>query len=139
MNALVDTSVWSLLLRRKPNHLNAAEGAVVAELAELIREGRARIIGVVRQELLSGIKTLSRYEKLRAALRAFPDEPIETSDYEGAARAANECRSSGIAVSPVDMLICEISLARHWTIFTTDPDFNNYAKVLPIRLHAARR
>jgi hypothetical protein len=138
MNALVDTSVWSLALRRRPGDLNAAEQSVVDELVDLAREGRARIIGLIRQELLSGIKTAAQYEKLRVALRAFPDVPIATSDYEAAAKAGNDCRSRGIAASVVDALICQIALARQWSIFTTDPDFKAYAKVLPIRLHAPR-
>jgi hypothetical protein len=54
MNALVDTSVWSLALRRKTENLSTNERLLVAELSELIREGRARVIGLVRQELLSG-------------------------------------------------------------------------------------
>ena len=91
MNTIVDTSVWSLALRRKVQDLNAAEKATVAELTELIKEGRARIIALIRQELRSGIKTSLQYEKLRVTLRSFPDEPVDTSDYEAAAKASNDC------------------------------------------------
>jgi predicted nucleic acid-binding protein len=136
MNTLVDTSVWSLALRRRSGDLTAAEHSVVGELVELTRDGRARIIGLVRQEILSGIKTAAQYEKLRVALRAFPDEPIEVSDYEAAAKVSNSCRSKGIAASIVDALVCEIALSREWSILTTDPDFENYARIVPIRLHA---
>jgi hypothetical protein len=118
--------------------LSSAERWVVDELTDLTREGRVRIIGLIRQELLSGIKTAAQYEKLRVALRAFPDEAIETLDYEAAAQVSNECRSRGIAASPVDALICQIAIAREWEIYTTDPDFKAYAKVLPIKLHAPR-
>ena len=138
MNVLVDTSVWSLALRRKAKDLTAAERAIVNELADLTGESRARIIGLIRQELLSGIKTGAQYEKLRLALRAFPDEPIGTTDYEAAARASNDCRAMGIVASIVDALICEVALARKWSVFTTDPDFKAYAKVLPIELHSVR-
>ena len=139
MNTIVDTSVWSLALRRKAQDLNAAEKATVAELTELIKEGRARIIGLIRQELLSGIKTSLQYEKLRVTLRSFPDEPIDTSDYEAAAKASNDCRSKGVTVSIIDILICAIALARDWSIFTSDPDFKDYARILPIRLHTPRK
>jgi hypothetical protein len=138
MNTLVDTSVWSLALRRQPRGLTAAEHAVVGKLADLTREGRVRIMGLIRQELLSGIRTPAQYAKLRAALRAFPDEPIATSDYEAAARASHTCRAKGIAASVVDALICQIALSRQWSIFTTDPDFKNYAKALPITVHTPR-
>ena len=53
MKVLVDTSVWSLALRRQ----ETAEGPEVSELIELIRELRVQMIGPVRQELLSGIKS----------------------------------------------------------------------------------
>jgi predicted nucleic acid-binding protein len=139
LNVLVDTSVWFLALRRKTESLNATERFLVAELSELIREGRARLIGLVRQELLSGIKTTEHYEKLRLRLRSFPDEPIDTSDHEEAAKAGNRCRGKGIVVSIVDVLLCAVAIKREWAIFTTDPDFTNYAKVLPISIHGPRK
>ena len=139
MNVLIDTSVWSLALRRKNESLSMNERFLVAELSELIQEGRARMIGLVRQELLSGIKATEQYEKLRLHLRSFPDEVVDTSDYEEAAKAGNRCRAKGVVVSIVDILLCAVANKRLWTIFTTDPDFSNYAKVLPLRIHAPRR
>ena len=85
MNVLVDTSVFSLALRRKNESLSTNERLLVAELSELIREGRVRMIGLIRQELLSGIKTTEQYEKLRVHLSFFPDEVVDTSDYDEAA------------------------------------------------------
>ena len=139
MKVLVDTSVWSLALRRKSEALSAEERLIVAELAELIREGRAAIFGLVRQELLSGVKTNEQYEKLRLHLRSFPDETINTTDYEDAAKCSNQCRAKGIAVFVVDMLICAVAMNRGWMIFTTDPDFTLYRKVLPAQLHRPRQ
>jgi len=139
MNVLVDTSVWSLALRRKTESLNATEKFIVAELSELIREGRARLIGLVRQELISGIKTTEQYEKLCVHLRSFPDETIDTSDHEEAAKAGNRCRGKGIVISIVDILLCAVAIKREWAIFTTDPDFTNYVKVLPISIHTPRK
>ena len=135
MKVLVDTSVWSLALRRKSEALSAAEKLIVAELTELIGEGRAAIIGLVRQELLSGVKTAEQYEKLRLHLRSFDDELVDRADYEDAALFSNQCRTKGIAVFAVDLLICAVAMKRGWAIFTTDPDFATYAKVLPVKLH----
>ena len=139
MNILVDTSVWSLALRRKAESLAINETVLVAELTELIREGRARIIGAVRQELLTGLKTTDQYEKLRATLRSFPDEFIDTPDYELAAKVSNDCRAKGVATSVVDMLICSVALSRNFSIFTADPDFQTYKRILPITLHTLRK
>jgi len=139
MNVLIDTSVWSLALRRKNESLSTNERFLVAELSELIREGRARMIGLVRQELLSGIKATEQYEKLRLHLRSFPDEVVDTSDYEEAAKAGNRCRAKGVVVSIVDILLCAVATKRLWTIFTADPDFSSYLKALPLRIHRPRR
>jgi len=51
VNVVVDTSVWSLVLRRRAPENSALE----RELAELIREGRVVMVGAIRQELLSGV------------------------------------------------------------------------------------
>ena len=139
MKTLVDTSVWSLALRRKSEVLNSEEKFVVSELTELIKEGRVAIIGLIRQELLSGIRTVEQYNRLADHLRSFPDEPVETEDSEEAAKAGNLCRAKGIVVSVVDALLCAVAMKRGWTIFTTDPDFRNYARVLALKIHRPRK
>jgi len=139
VNVLVDTSVWSLALRRAQRDLNLTERAIVVELSELINEGRARIIGLVRQELLSGIRDSRQFAKLQELLRAYADEPIATADYELAAMMGNQCRSRGIAVSVSDMVICGVAQSRNWSIFSTDPDFSRYATALHCKLHEVRK
>ena len=137
MLVLVDTSVWSLVLRRKTGDLNAKEEALTQSLAELIRDGRAQLMGLVRQELLSGIREEDRFGKLRDYLRAFDDPRLELADYEEAAQMHNRCRSRGIAGSSIDFLICAVADRREWQIFTTDRDFERYGRVLGVKLYAA--
>jgi len=136
MLVLVDTPVWSLALRRKTSDLNAKEEALTQSLAELIRDGRAQLMGVVRQELLSGIREEDRFRKLRDYLRAFDDPRLELADYEEAAQMHNRCRSRGIAGSAIDFLICAVADRREWQIFTTDRDFERYGRVLGVKLYA---
>jgi predicted nucleic acid-binding protein len=132
MNVLVDTSVWSLMLGRRSS---PATGAA-KELELLIRDGRAELIGSVRQELLSGLKGAARFENLRQHLRAFPDVRLETEDYELAAEFCNRCRSRGVQGSTLDFLICAAAVRRQFSIFTTDDDFHSFARIIPIQLHA---
>ena len=139
MNVLVDTSVWSLALRRVERNLSASEAAVVSELAALIDEGGTKIIGLVRQELLSGIKSSKQFESLRDILAAFPDELADSQDYERAALFSNKCRSQGVSVSVSDMLICSIAQSRGWSIFSTDSDFRRYARILSVKPHTPRK
>jgi predicted nucleic acid-binding protein len=134
MMVLVDTPVWSLALRRRPENLSDREHQLTQALAELIREGRVQMLGPIRQELLSGIREEPQFRKLRHYLRAFPEYALEASDYEEAAHMNNQCRTKGIAGSAVDFLICAAAHRRGWTILTIDQDFQNYASVLPLRL-----
>ncbi len=135
MNVLVDTTVWSLSLRRHPRQLNRRERTLSDELAELVREHRVVMVGPVRQELLSGVKGQRAFERLAGALRAFPDAPLEREDFEAAARAHNRCRAAGVAGSSIDFLLCAVALRRGLPVFTTDRDFERYARHLPLRLH----
>jgi hypothetical protein len=105
------------------------------EWTRLVQGGRAKIIGLVRQELLTGIKTQTQFERLREALGEFADEPVDTADHEAAAQASNACRAKGIAVTAVDILICAVASRRGMAIFTTDPDFERYARELSLSLH----
>ena len=134
MNVLVDASVWSLALRRR----RPRQHDVVAELRELVREGRVVIIGPIRQELLSGIRARADYEGLKEDLRAFPDTLVLTEDYERAAACFNECRAAGIQGSNTDFLLCAVAERLGLPVLTTDRDFATFAKILPLRLHQPR-
>ena len=135
---LVDTPIWSLALRRRPHDLNAGEARHVGEWERLVRDGDAHLIGPIRQELLSGVRETQAWERLRAALRPFPDLPITTDHYEWAAQAFNRCRAKGIAGSAIDLIICAVSGAYGAPIYTTDVDFRRYAAVLKLKLHTPR-
>ena len=134
MKVLVDTSVWSLALRRNL----PSDGPEVSELIELIREARVQMIGPVRQELLSGIKSQAQFQKLRNHLRSFPDLELTPRDYEHAAEFFNLCRGKGIQGSNTDFLICAVAARQKTTIFTTDEDFTLFQAHLPITLHRPR-
>ena len=135
MKVLVDTSVWSAALRRRPG---AERSALPRQLAALIEDGRATIIGPIRQEVLSGIKATAQFEKLREHLRAFPDIEITSADYEQAASFFNQCREKGVQGSNTDFVICAVAVRHKFEIFTVDKDFTHFAKILPITLHATK-
>jgi predicted nucleic acid-binding protein len=132
---LVDTSIWSLALRRKPANLSPAEQGLKTALQELVQDGRVQIVGPVRQELLSGIRVEESFRRVRDALRAFDEPQLQIQDYEEAARMNNLCRARGIAGSAIDFLICAVAHLRNWQIFTADRDFSRYNKTLPLSLY----
>jgi predicted nucleic acid-binding protein len=139
MQVLVDTCIWSLALRRQSKHLNPGETLLREELRVIIDEGRAQLIGPIRQEILSGIREGVQFERLRENLRAFSDEPLTVWDYELAAKLSNQCRTAGVAGSAVDFLLCAVATDRKWPIFTCDEDFKSYRKIFPIGLHTSRQ
>ncbi len=135
MRILVDTCVWSEALRRK----SSIESDVSRELQDLILEHRVEIIGPIRQELLSGLREETQFDRLAEHLEPFPDITIETADHVTAAKFFNKCRSKGIQGSNTDFLICAVAARREMAIYTTDKDFQQYVKHLPIVMHKTRR
>ena len=134
MMVLVDTCVWSQVLRRQ----KVSEDHVARELQELICEMRVQMVGPVRQELLSGVRVKKQFLNLRDHLRAFPDLLLGAEDFETAAELFNRCRSKGVQGSNTDFLLCALSIRHDLAIFTVDEDFKQYAKHLPVRLHSVR-
>jgi predicted nucleic acid-binding protein len=123
---LVDTSIWSLSLRRRAVDLSHEEMAWT--------QGQVQLLGSTRQEVLSGIREESQFLRIRDHLGDFPNVALDEHDHEEAASISNTCRHAGIAGSPVDMLLCSVSLRHGWEIFTSDLDFLQYQRAVPIRL-----
>ena len=137
MRVLVDTTIWSLALRRRD--LKPQESVLVDELSELVRELRAVLIGPVRQEVLSGIPNPEDFDLVRQHLEAFDDLSIVGDDYVEAARMFNTCRKKGVQGSHIDFLICAVSKRHSTPVFTTDKDFMNYSMHVDLSLHSPRK
>jgi hypothetical protein len=126
---LVDTSVWSLALRRKNiASLSPDEQKLRAKLVQAIQDGRVAMLGLLRQELLSGIKEKAQFDKVKAALNPYLDEPI-TADHEYAAHVYNECRNQGVEGGTVDILICAVAVRRGWEVLSGDGGLNRCLEV----------
>lgn len=132
---LVDTSVWSLLLRRRRASLSRDEVRIREALGALLGQKKCRIAGPIRQELLTGIRDLNQYELLRTHLRALPDATLDEGDYEEAAAISNRCRSRGVATTPTDCLLVAVAARREWELFTRDKDFDAINRVVPLKLY----
>ncbi|HEY4761030.1 MAG TPA: PIN domain-containing protein [Thermoguttaceae bacterium] len=129
MKILVDTCVWSAVLRHKNPHRELTK-----RLKDFITDGRVAIIGPIRQELLSGIPNTRQFNQLKGLLSPFEDIPLRAEHFIKAAEFANICRSKGIQGSIIDFLICSVAYLENLAIFTTDNDFANYKKYLPIKI-----
>jgi len=118
-------------LRREKHNMSAP----VEELRHIIQDHRAQMIGPIRQEILSGIRSDAHFKKLQKHLQSFPDLPVLTEDYVTAAEYFNRCRSKGIQGSNTDYLICSVAVRNKFSIFTTDKDFELFSKHIDIVLH----
>ena len=132
MKVLVDTSVWSLALRRKPSSVPVNPQTIL--LSELIQTSQVVMVGPVRQELLSGISDEKSFVLLKEKLDGWDDLQLNQDDYIKAAEFCNIARRKGIQGSPTDFLLCAIAYHRNLFILTTDIDFDRYATVIPIKL-----
>jgi predicted nucleic acid-binding protein len=126
-----DTSALSQFLRRSPDTQNA----VALKVEKLIESNELALFGIVRQELLSGIKLPAHFERIDLTTQALPLFFADDEDHTTAARFFNTCRSKGIQGSPIDFLICAMAVKRKFLIYTTDPDFELYEPIIPIELY----
>ena len=131
MSVIVDTVIWSLALRRNTSGQNAG---ITDQLQGLIRNNQVRLLGAIRQEILSGLRTPEQFNRLRDTLRAFPDAALAVEDYELAAEFFNTCRQRGVQGSNTDFLICAVAHRRHDQILTADRDFQNFQAHIPVNL-----
>jgi predicted nucleic acid-binding protein len=130
---VLDTSVLSLAFRRRKPDADAP--GLVALLGTMIAEDRPmRVPGIVLQELLSGTRTSEQFNRLRAAVAAFPVVFAGEADHVRAAAVSNACRREGIACSTVDALIAAMTVNIGGQLFTTDADFEQIATVCDLSL-----
>ncbi len=131
MNVLVDTSVWSLALRR--DHPPGA--AEVEALGAAISRGDVCLVGVILQEVLEGFPSAARTRRLLDHLAPFPLLPLGRKDFVLAAEVRNTCRSEGVAIGTVDAQIAAAAINHRCLLLTADSDFGRIARHFPLRLH----
>ena len=132
MNIIVDTCVWSYALRRHNDNHNSD---IINQLNSIIQNRQVVMLGVIRQEILSGIQSEIQFERIRTKLRAFPDYTLCQNDFETAAQFYNRCRAKGIQGSNTDYLICATAHNYDFTILTFDNDFSHFKKHLNFELN----
>ena len=134
MKVIVDTDVWIEAFKK------GGDGGCdyVRELRELVEDDRVQMVGQVRMEILCGVQDQKQFNKLKAAIAAFPDRPLDHEVYELAANMFNHCRLKGDPGPMSDFIICASSMLWKMPILTMDEDYQAYRKHLPIELHQPR-
>jgi predicted nucleic acid-binding protein len=118
---VVDTSVWSRALRRRPAGQADAAATILRALIEAHEP--VGLPGIVFQELLTGVRAPEQFERLLAALEPFPLLLAEREHHLLAAEIGNACRAAGVAASTPDLLIAATAVRLRGTLLTSDRDF----------------
>jgi predicted nucleic acid-binding protein len=125
LNLFVDTSVWSLALRRDP----PGAAAEVAELARALERGEPVFTtGLVLQELLQGFKGPRARDGIVERFAALPFLTPDRDDHISAATLRNACRRRGVQVGTIDALLAQLCIRYELTMLTADADFQGIAE-----------
>jgi len=132
VNLVVDTSVWSLLLRRKSP---VPDNPHLARLRHHLEKPDAiHLPAIVLVELLDGVKECRQFDLLVEYFAAFPVVDTCREDCVEAARLANACRARGVLASSVDFLIAATCIRRGYPLLSADRDFAHIARHCPLVL-----
>ena len=121
----MDTSVWSLLLRRD----RPADVPQVGALVRALESGeRVVTTGIVLQELLQGFSGAKAHDQIVDRFAAFPLVVPDREDHVAAAGLRNLCRKRGVQIGTIDALLAQLCLRHELVLLTSDEDFNHLAK-----------
>jgi hypothetical protein len=127
----VDTSVWSLALRRDRPHTVPEVDALASALG-----GGETVVttGLVLQELLQGFQGARESASIVEHFDALPLLVPDRRDHVAAAALRNDCRRQGVQIGTIDALLAALCVRHELLLLTTDRDFVRIAERRPLRL-----
>ncbi len=135
MSLFVDTSVWSLALRRDPPVACPEVRALVAavETGEMLLT-----TGLVLQELLQGFTGPRDRVQILDRFTAVPLLMPTRDDHIAAAELRNHCRQRGIQVGTIDAMLAQLCIRHKLTMLAADQDFRRIAEHSALQVWAGR-
>jgi predicted nucleic acid-binding protein len=134
VNILVDTSVWSLALRRDA----PPPRPEILFLREALEGGETIFTtGLVLQELLQGFRGPKGRERIVNRFSLLPSLVPSRDDHVRAAELYTACRRKGIQLGTVGALLAQLCVHHRLTLLTTDQDFGQIARVRPLTVWQA--
>jgi predicted nucleic acid-binding protein len=131
MALFVDTSVWSLALRRDAPDAKPEVNA----LADALHGGDEIVTtGLVLQELLQGFSGPRARQQIIERFSALPLLAPDRRDHIEAAELRNTCRRKGLQVGTVDALLAQLCVRHGLLMLTTDGDFHHAARLIGLRV-----
>lgn len=131
MMLLVDTSVWSLALRRD---VVAAQPEVLYLQQALLGSQAVVTTGFVLQELLQGFSGPKARPQIIDRFSSLPLVQPDRQDHVDAASLRTTCRRGGVQIGTIDALLAQLCIRHHLTLLTTDQDFVHAARHCRLRI-----
>jgi predicted nucleic acid-binding protein len=131
MTLFVDTSVWSLALRRD---VPVKSPQVEALKQALGNGGQIVATGIVLQELLQGFSGPKAVASIIERFSAIPFVIPDRADHISAAELRNTCRRNGVQVGTIDALLAQLCIRHDLTMLSTDKDFSNIEKLASLKM-----
>jgi predicted nucleic acid-binding protein len=132
---MVDTSVWSLALRRDA----VGDAPEVAALRGALQNGESIVTtGLVLQELLQGFSGPRDRSRIIERFGAIPLISPDRQDHIDAAALRNLCRRAGLQVGTIDAILAQLCIRHDLTMLTTDKDFAGIARHASLRIRKPR-
>jgi len=135
LTLFVDTSVWSLALRRD---LSPPVREVTALIEAIQRSETIITTGLVLQELLQGFSGPKARDQILERFSAIPLLVPDRTDHVEAAEIRNQCRRAGVQIGTIDALLGQLCIRHDLTMLTTDNDFRRIADRSPLRIWKPR-
>ena len=131
MAFFVDTTVWSLALRRGV----VVDVPEVRVLKEALTEGGQIVTtGLVLQELLQGFTGPKAKADIIDRFAAIPLLAPDRVDHIAAAELRNTCRRAGVQVGTVDAILAQLCIRHKLSLLSTDGDFRNMARHIELKV-----
>lgn len=131
MTLLVDTSVWSLALRKDTR---SSQPEVQQLKDALLGADVVVTTGLVLQELLQGFSGAKASAQIIERFAALPLLQPDREDHICAAELRNTCRRAGIQVGTIDALLAQLCIRHELTLLSTDNDFRLASKHCALRV-----
>lgn len=129
---LFDTNVLSLIFRRNDT-LPEEIRPLGHRLGWLVATGRAAVLTLVVQELLTGLRHTAQFERLQARIRLLPVLMPTLDHHIAAAKIANQCIQHGVSVHVTDALLAAVAIECGGCVLTEDQDFSHMAPLCGVR------
>ena len=135
MSLFVDTSVWSLALRRDA----PSDAPQTRALLHAIETGESILTtGLILQELLQGFSGPRARAQILDRFSAVPLLVPDRDDHINAAALRNACRRAGVQIGTIDALLAQLCIHHRLTMLSTDNDFRRLADHCALQLWSER-